>query len=53
MVAMNGLAFLLGLWGFTVTIVWIVIGWRAMKAHEKIADSVEYLARKKMVDPER
>ena len=27
------------------TILWLVIGWRAMRAHEKIADSVEWLAR--------
>ena len=26
-------------------IFWMVVGWRAMRAHEKIADSVEWLAR--------
>jgi hypothetical protein len=40
----GGLAFLAILWGLFVTVIWMVIGWRAMKAHEKIADSVqEYL----------
>lgn len=28
-----------------LTIFWMVTGWRAMRAHEKIADSVEWLAR--------
>lgn len=28
-----------------VTIFWMITGWRAMKAHEKLADSVESLAR--------
>ena len=40
----GGIATLVILWGLFVTIAWLVIGWRAMKAHEKIADSVqEYL----------
>lgn len=40
-------AFLVVLWGLFVTIAWLVIGWRAMKAHEKIADAVQdYLKRK-------
>ena len=28
-----------------VSIFWMITGWRAMRAHEKIADSVEWLAR--------
>jgi Zn finger protein HypA/HybF involved in hydrogenase expression len=33
------------LFGLVVTIVWLVIGWRAMKAHERIANSLEDLLR--------
>ena len=28
-----------------LTIFWMVVGWRAVRAHEKLADSVEGLAR--------
>jgi hypothetical protein len=28
-------------WTFIVTFIWIVIGWRAMKAHERLAASVD------------
>ena len=28
-----------------ITILWLIIGWRAMRAHEKLADSMEWLAR--------
>jgi hypothetical protein len=28
-----------------VTVLWIVIGWRAMRAHERLADAVESIAR--------
>ena len=27
--------------GLLTTIVWIVVGWRAMRAHERIADALE------------
>jgi hypothetical protein len=37
----GSLAFLAILWGLFVTVMWMVIGWRAMKAHEKIADAVQ------------
>lgn len=33
------LFFLAAAWGLFVTIMWLVIGWRAMKAHERIAES--------------
>jgi rubrerythrin len=33
------------LFGLAGAIMWIVIGWRAMKAHEKIADSLEEMLR--------
>jgi len=38
---MEGVAVLVVLWGVAVTIFWIVCAWRAMRAHEKLADSVE------------
>lgn len=39
------LAFLFSI--FT-TIIWFVIGWRAMRAHEKIADYIELMARRQL-----
>jgi uncharacterized membrane protein len=27
-------------------IFWMVLGWRAMRAHERLADAAEYIARK-------
>ena len=41
----EGLAMLTILWAVFTAIFWMVIGWRAMRAHEKIADSVEWLTR--------
>ena len=35
-------AILIGLFS---AIFWMVVGWRAMRAHEKLADSMEWLAR--------
>ena len=29
------------LWAAAVTVLWLVIGWRAMRAHERIAAAVE------------
>ena len=31
-----------------ITILWLVIAWRAMRAHEKIADTVEFLVRRQL-----
>lgn len=31
----------LALWSFTTTILWLAIAWQAMRAHERIADSLE------------
>lgn len=28
-------------WGLLVTILWLIIGWRAMIAHERIAEMLE------------
>jgi len=42
---MEGLAVLVMLFGIFTGIFWMIVGWRAMQAHEKLADSVEWLAR--------
>ena len=42
----QGIIFLVGLWAVVVGIIWLVIGFRAMKAHERIASSLETLARR-------
>ena len=39
-------AILLILWGLFVTLFWMVCAWRAMRAHEKLADSADELSRK-------
>jgi hypothetical protein len=33
----EALVFLIGLWGLIVTIFWMTVGWRAMRAHESLA----------------
>lgn len=40
---MEGLAILTMLSG--LIIYWMIVGWRAMKAHEKVADSLVWIAR--------
>lgn len=40
------LAIVLGLVGVVVTLFWMVVGWRAMKAHEKLAAAAEEIARR-------
>lgn len=39
-------AFLAVVWGLFVTIFWLVVAWRAMRAHERLASAAEELARK-------
>jgi len=34
------------LWGLAVTIFWMVCAWRAMRAHEKLAEAAEEISRK-------
>lgn len=34
------------LFGVVTTVFWMVVGWRAMRAHERIADASEQAARK-------
>lgn len=29
------------LWGVITTVFWMIVGWRAMRAHERIADTIE------------
>ena len=36
---MTGIAILLGIWGVVVGILWLLIGFRAVSAHEKLADA--------------
>ena len=43
------LAFLISI--FT-TVLWFVIGWRAMRAHEKMADYIELMVRQQMSERE-
>ena len=43
---MQGLAVLVTLFGIASAIFWMVVGWRAMRAHERIADAAEETARK-------
>lgn len=42
---MTFLAVLSALFTLVVTILWLVIGWRAMRAHENIADNISVLSR--------
>jgi hypothetical protein len=43
---MSFIAGLAVLWGLAVTIFWMVCAWRAMRAHEKLAKSVEQISSK-------
>jgi hypothetical protein len=37
--------FLIAVGSFVITLIWLRIGWRAMKAHERLSDAVESMAR--------
>jgi uncharacterized membrane protein len=41
---MEGFAVLAVIFGIVTAILWLVIGWRAMRAHERVADAHERLA---------
>ena len=41
---MEGFAVLAIIGGIVTTVFWLVIGWRAMCAHERIADALEHIA---------
>lgn len=36
------------LFGIAITIIWLIIGWRAMLAHERLADAAELIARDRL-----
>jgi hypothetical protein len=39
----GSLVVLMTIWGIGVTIYWMIIAWRAMRAHERLASAVERL----------
>lgn len=41
-------AFLGIVWALFVTVFWMICGWRAMRAHEKLADFVALMSHKEM-----
>jgi hypothetical protein len=41
---MGGLVVLVALWGLAITIYWMVVGWRAMRAHENLAEHAREIA---------
>ena len=47
----GGFAILAMLWALFVTILWMVIGWRAMRAHERLAQAAEDMVRLNCVPP--
>ena len=44
----GALVVMMAAWGIAVTIYWMVVAWRAMRAHERLASAVE-----RMSDPGR
>ena len=40
------IGFLVVVWGLAVTVFWMYVAWRAMRAHEKLAQSVEDISKK-------
>ena len=40
------------LWGFFVMLFWMVCAWRAMRAHERLADAAEKITPQKQSDKE-
>ncbi len=49
---LQGITILVMLLGIFSTIFWMVVSWRAMKAHEKLADAVERLTQRQASKPE-
>lgn len=37
----GALVVVMAMWGIAVTIYWMVVAWRAMRAHERLASAVE------------
>ena len=46
MAGISLMTILVFLWGLAITILWLYIAWRAMRAHEKLAQSVEDISKK-------
>ena len=44
MVAASVWAFLVVAWGILITVLWLLIGFRAMRAHERLAAATERIA---------
>ncbi len=42
----DNMAIMIMLFGVAVIVFWMVCGWRAMRAHERLADAVVRLSRK-------
>ena len=49
---LQGITVLMMLLSIFSIIFWMVVTWRAMKAHEKLADAVEQLTRRQAANPE-
>ena len=49
---LQGITFLVMMLGIFSTIFWMVVSWRAMRAHEKLADAVERLTQRQAANPE-
>ena len=51
MEGLQGITILVMLLGIFSTIFWMVVSWRAMRAHEKLADAVERLTQRQASNP--
>ena len=49
---LQGITILVMMLGIFSTIFWMVVSWRAMRAHEKLADAVERLTHRQAANPE-
>ena len=49
---LQGVTILVMLLGIFSTIFWMVVSWRAMRAHEKLADAVEQLTQRQTANPQ-
>jgi uncharacterized membrane protein len=42
----SGMFVLFAIWSIAITIFWMVVAWRAMRAHERMAAAVDDLSRR-------
>jgi len=49
----SGLAVLATMFGFAAAVFWMVVGWRAMRAHERLAEAAERAGRMIAESPTR